>query len=168
MGEVRAKPFSFDLEEALDLRDVFQGMAAEIAELDARQALVVDDPRGDLRQQNLTTVRRGTDARGTRDAHPDVTVPVEMGFGRVDPDSDADRPTDREFALRRNRGRDGFCRALKGREERVSLGIDNCPEVRRDHTLEHLTMVSSEIAVRRSMNDENARYPAGPCFPPTA
>src|SRR2546430_13945652 len=125
--ELGDKTGAKELEEPFGLLQILETMLAEIAKLDLRP----EQASGRLRDEHLSAVPRGADARSAM--HVEADVPF-LGAGRlagVDAHPHAHRAPG-EGALRVARRRDSSTRLCKRHEECVALRIDLDSAVRSD------------------------------------
>ncbi len=131
-GERLGEAGYHQLPDPLGPIEVLQPVLTEIADVEARGQTVLDERVRGLRQQNLTTMSRGTQPGGAMHAEPDETAGPWGWFGGVDAHPDADpaagRPgVGRQGALSRHSRDHRVLGRAECDEERVTLSVDLPP-----------------------------------------
>jgi hypothetical protein len=72
-------------------REIFQPVLAEIDDANVVRQVVLDELARCVRQQNLTAVRGGADARTAVDTHADVALAADQRLAGVQSHADAER-----------------------------------------------------------------------------
>ena len=126
-----------ELYETLRPVEALQRKRTEIGERPAVGGLLLEHARSTARDEDLTSVRRSADSRGTVDLEPDVTVGGALRLARVDADPrahlDVFRPrVSPKVALDAHRRAGGISGCGEGAERAVALEVDDraavCPD----------------------------------------
>ena len=153
-----------ELEDFLGLRQVLEAVRPEVAQPDALERLLGEQPAGRVRDENLAAMAGGADARGTMDADPDVSSSGRPGVAGVDPHPHSQLPALRP-ALGRERplpvqgGRDSVARRGERDEERVALSVDLVAAVTREGIAQEAAVGRERIAVALPELVEKRRRP---------
>ena len=126
--ERRRESRDVELEEPLGPLDVLQPVLTKVVQLDAVDRQVLDDPRGRVREQDLTSVTGCADARGAVHADADVTLVRHERLRGMDAHAHAQRSVDAlvrvERPLRGDCGGNGVSGSVESDEEPVPSSVD--------------------------------------------
>ena len=160
--ERRAEPIGEDLVDPLGAVEPFEEMLAEVAELEPRALVLVDEARGRAREEYLPSMPDRADARGTMDAHPEVAGGRHLGLGGVDPHPDPNLPgiaplLGRVGTLRIDGRRDAVLCAAERDEEALPLRVHLVPVMRCDRIADELGVPGEDVAVVATERTDETR-----------